>query len=107
VAPKITRSRSNVELSVTQRRPIRVDCDATGVPTPTMTWTKDGVPLESDGGRVNVLQNGQLLMLSAAAIEDSGIYMCTAQNVAGIDHKQFRLQVLGMYYRYVTCIQVI
>jgi len=77
-----------------QRRPIKMQCDVSGVPPPEVTWTKDGV--EVSEGRPHLLsQGGQVLQLTAAVVEDAGDYVCTAQNIAGIDRRQFRLQVLG------------
>ena len=94
MAPKIAGSRLDTELSVLQRHPIRMQCNVSGVPPPEVTWTKDGVDV-SEGRRHRLLQSGRVLQLTAALLEDAGVYVCTAQNVASIDRKQFHLQVLG------------
>ena len=59
-----------------------------------MMWT--GVVLE---GRTYIagyqlLPNGDL-QISSAEIRDSGIYICVAQNSAGTDLGQLRLEVQG------------
>lgn len=95
MAPKITASRTDRELSVSQRRPIRMECDVTGVPPPEVTWTKDGAAV-SDGRGRRLLEGGRVLQLAAALVKDSGVYVCTAKNVAGVGRKQFNLHVLGI-----------
>jgi len=95
VAPKIAGSRSDTELSVMHRHPVKMECDVTGVPPPEVTWTKDGADISEEGGH-----GGGVLQLAAALVEDAGLYVCTATNVAGMDRKQFRLQVLGTSLTY-------
>jgi len=92
VAPKITGSRSNTELSVMHRHPVKMECDVSGVPPPEVTWTKDGVDISEGGGH-----GGGVLQLAAALVDDAGLYVCTASNVAGMDRKRYRLQVLGTF----------
>lgn len=82
-------------MSVMEQRPFEMRCDVTGVPPPEVTWTKDGVDVH-EGGRHGLLQGGRALQFAASLVEDAGVYVCTAKNVAGIDRKRFRLQVLGM-----------
>lgn len=52
-----------------------------GYPEPTVSWWKDGKPLDLQQGRLTV-SSGSLLM-SRAEKSDTGIYMCAATNVAG------------------------
>ncbi|XP_076464722.1 protein amalgam-like [Babylonia areolata] len=61
-------------------------CQATGTPTPTLSWTFQGAPIYS-GGRYVVFNNGTL-MVTAATERDAGTYKCTAQN--GVDTPVFR-----------------
>ena len=79
-----------------QRRPVTLVCDVTGVPPPTVTWSQDGrrVSEEADGRR-RLLKGGRVLQLRAAFVRDAGVYQCSAENVAGVDRKQFRLHVIG------------
>jgi len=95
VAPKIAGGRTNTDRSVVERRPIRMECDVSGVPPPAVTWTQDGVRVSAGGGR-RLLEGGRVLLLSATLVEDAGVYVCTARSVAGTDRKQFRLRVLGI-----------
>lgn len=94
VAPRIPGSRTSRELSVVQRRPVSMECNVSGVPPPAVTWSKDGERI-FNGGRSRLLHGGRVLQVPAALLDDAGVYVCTAQNVAGVDRKQFRLQVFG------------
>jgi len=51
-------------------------------PSPTVTWTKNGVPLPTDGDRVFVDETGSLHVMDARR-DDNGQYRCVAENVAG------------------------
>ena len=94
MAPKVTGSRPETEMSVTRGRPITMECDVSGDPPPEVTWTKDGVAVSEGDGR-RLLESGRVLELAAALVEDSGVYVCMAKNVAGFDRRQIHLQVLG------------
>ena len=76
-----------------ERRPVRMECTPSGDPTPDIVWTKDGG--EPVGGHVRLLRGGRILQMRAAAVEDAGVYTCTATNVAGHDQKHYTLQVQG------------
>ena len=78
-----------------QRQSIRLSCNVTGRPTPSVSWTKNGEDLVPSS-RVNV--SGHELVISQAAVSDSGIYQCWADNVAGYVAQTARVlvQVAGM-----------
>jgi len=94
VAPDIDGSRSLTEVSVKARRPVKMQCDVSGIPPPEVTWTKDGAAV-SETRRRRLLRDGRVLVLAAALVDDAGLYVCTAQNVAGVERKRFQLHVLG------------
>ena len=50
---------------------LTLSCVAEGFPPPSVQWTKDGSPLESDGSD---------LRLQPLYIKDSGVYTCTASS---------------------------
>ena len=61
---------------------ICIDCSLIeGYPVPTVTWTKNGVELSSEG-RVTYADNNALC-ISAVGSADEGIYRCTATNTLG------------------------
>jgi hypothetical protein len=55
--------------------PLELACAATGLPVPTLVWTKDGAVLE--GETANTFRRSQ------AAPADAGIYTCIASNAIG------------------------
>ena len=72
---------------------IAIQCPTSGVPTPTVTWTKDGQDIPSEG-RYKVQDDGSLL-ISEADEDDSARYTCTADNVAGKDSASSTVQIVG------------
>ena len=74
---------------------ITIQCPASGVPTPTVTWTKDGQEISS-GGRYTVQDDGSLL-ISEADEDDNARYTCTADSVAGKDSASSTVNVIGKH----------
>lgn len=71
---------TNIEVSVSDRQ-VLFKCLATGYPTPTITWRKDGQPLQSDT-RHTMTESGALKIIDPK-FSDEGSYECVAQNSAG------------------------
>ncbi|KAK2140340.1 hypothetical protein LSH36_1386g00004, partial [Paralvinella palmiformis] len=61
-----------------------LSCQATGTPTPSIIWYKDGAELPRNSSRIAMFQSGYLL-LSEAGDDDSGLYLCIASNHVGKD----------------------
>ena len=72
---------------------ITIQCSTSGVPTPTVTWTKDGLEMPRDG-RYTVQDDGSLL-ISEANADDTSRYTCTAESVGGKDSASSMLQIVG------------
>ncbi|PKU29498.1 hypothetical protein llap_20198 [Limosa lapponica baueri] len=72
--------------------PLELDCSATGTPSPTITWLKDGQPVEEGAGH-KILLNGQKLLISRAQVSDTGHYKCVAANKAGEHEREFDVTV--------------
>ena len=75
---------------------ITIQCPTSGVPSPTVTWTKDGQEIPS-GGRYTVQDDGSLLIREANE-EDNARYTCTADSVAGKDSASSTVGVLGKLF---------
>uniref|UniRef100_A0A1A8S2T1 receptor protein-tyrosine kinase n=1 Tax=Nothobranchius rachovii TaxID=451742 RepID=A0A1A8S2T1_9TELE len=67
-------------------------CDAVGMPTPTVVWTKNNHTVK-EGSGVILSQNN--LIIQRVKKEDSGLYTCTACNSRGCDASQTFLTVEG------------
>ncbi|CAG5126017.1 unnamed protein product, partial [Candidula unifasciata] len=79
--------------TVVEGHPVTLRCVATGVPTPMMSWQKDGHMLseldyriETDGGR-------STLYIDSAEVSDSAWFQCSAVNVAGTATTRCKLVV--------------
>ncbi|XP_061088385.1 leucine-rich repeat and immunoglobulin-like domain-containing nogo receptor-interacting protein 4b [Conger conger] len=73
-------------------------CMADGDPSPSIIWTtsQHAVPLvKTLTGRIRVLTNGTL-EVRYAQVQDSGSYLCTANNIAGNDSFSVSLQVSAL-----------
>uniref|UniRef100_A0A674BR59 Neurofascin n=1 Tax=Salmo trutta TaxID=8032 RepID=A0A674BR59_SALTR len=67
--------------TVLQGEELLLECIAAGVPTPVITWTKDGEELDTTNMKVK--NYNKLLQIPKATLEDSGEYTCTATNKIG------------------------
>nr|XP_058955553.1 tyrosine-protein kinase-like otk [Pocillopora verrucosa] len=85
-SPKIT-SPKQENFSVNVGDSLRINSQAKGLPAPTITWTKQGRTVGND-----------TLVLNGVTPNDSGVYLCSAHNQAGEDHKEIAVTVLEHYY---------
>ena len=75
-------------VTVEQGKRVKLECAATGYPSPTITWSRVDEVLESS----KVSANGSLIIESAKK-GDSGQYMCTAKNAVGKKTYSFSLDL--------------
>ena len=76
---------------------ITIQCHASGVPKPNITWAKDGQKL-SGSGRYTVQDDGSLL-INKSDKQEAARYICTANNVAGEDSTVSTVQIIGKKIR--------
>ncbi|XP_077571540.1 hemicentin-1 [Stigmatopora nigra] len=88
--PKISRTGNTEELTIAINSPLKLECSAVGVPPPTLSWLKDGRPLE---GSNFIQQDGQILSIDKVQVEDAGLYTCLASSPAGDDGKNHWVRV--------------
>lgn len=74
---------------------VTLTCPISGIPLPSVTWTKDGVVVATVPGRVELFNDSQELTISDARLDDGGTYMCRVVNTFGEDSYTIDLQVLG------------
>ncbi|KAK2908097.1 hemicentin-1 isoform X2 [Channa argus] len=90
--PHIKDSDVPAEVSVVVNNVLELQCEPSGIPTPSLTWLKDGRPLPQRDS-LRLLQGGELLHVASAQLEDTGRYSCLAISPAGDDDKQFLVRV--------------
>ncbi|EMP38793.1 Hemicentin-1 [Chelonia mydas] len=91
VPPSI--SGKNEMVAVVVNNLVRLECEARGIPTPILTWLKDGSPVSSFSDGLQVLSGGRVLALTSAQISDTGKYICVAVNAAGEKQRDIDLRV--------------
>ncbi|KAM9342244.1 matrix-remodeling-associated protein 5-like [Pholidichthys leucotaenia] len=84
-------------------KPLKVDCQASGLPDPTVQWSlPDGTMVNSvlhgedrggRGRRLTVFNNGTLLV-SAVGTGEEGEYICYAENQGGQDTMKVKVKVM-------------
>ena len=72
-----------------------LSCNATGNPEPSISWVKDGSPINSNS-RINFSQGNKRLTITNISKTDSGKYRCVARNRVGNDTLNSRVDVLCM-----------
>ena len=79
-----------------------IRCSAQGTPRPTITWKKDGSPLEpTEDGVLRIVSTDNLMTssveVSEGRLEFNGVYECIAMNPAGFANKSSRIQLQGWW----------
>uniref|UniRef100_A0A8C6YM76 Hemicentin 1 n=1 Tax=Nothoprocta perdicaria TaxID=30464 RepID=A0A8C6YM76_NOTPE len=94
VPPSITGDLQIPEnISIVEKNPISLTCEASGIPLPLITWLKNGWPVTANSS-VRILSGGRTLRLTHTSVEDAGQYTCVVTNAAGEARKDFDLSVL-------------
>lgn len=84
----------------------QLGCKVTGTPPIKITWfANDREVKESNKHKMSFVESTAVLRLTDVAIEDSGEYMCEAQNEAGSDHCGSILIVKGLCSHCPLCYQ--
>ncbi|XP_045075189.1 hemicentin-2-like, partial [Coregonus clupeaformis] len=71
---------------------ITLSCESSGVPKPTVVWSKGREPLPRDRSSPQSDPDGFLHILNPTA-EDAGIYICTATSAVGYTSREIQLSV--------------
>lgn len=82
-----------VEYTAVLGQPASLECVADGQPKPEVTWQKERRPVV-DGTHIRIFANGTLAITSTQR-SDTGLYTCTAKNLAGRASHEMRLVIQG------------
>ncbi|BFZ00058.1 hypothetical protein BsWGS_03097 [Bradybaena similaris] len=69
--------------SVEKDRNVLLQCDAKGDPKPTISWLKDGFPVDDTDPRIQILESGYLQIKNSQE-SDEATYECVAENEFGV-----------------------
>ncbi|NXJ63832.1 HMCN1 protein, partial [Rostratula benghalensis] len=91
--PPTIKSAGTSERAVVIYKPVTLQCIANGIPSPSITWLKDGQPVNTARGNIRLESSGRILQVVKALLEDAGRYTCVATNAAGEAQQHVRLHV--------------
>ena len=74
---------------------ITIRCPVSGVPTPSVTWTKDGRKIVE--GVKRSIRNGYMLVIKEAEPEDSAEYSCTVESEFGKESLSSIVRIKGQF----------
>ncbi|XP_025896792.1 neural cell adhesion molecule 1 isoform X2 [Nothoprocta perdicaria] len=97
VPPSVRARQSAMNATANLSQSVTLACDADGFPEPTMTWTKDGEPLEQEDDREKYSFNydGSELVIKKVDKSDEAEYICIAENKAGEQDATIHLKVFA------------
>lgn len=99
--PELLKTPSNVTTKAGSMA--RLECAASGHPSPQIGWQKDGgtdFPAAQER-RVHVMPTDDVFFIVNVKPVDSGVYSCTAQNIAGLAVANATLNVVGKLEHFV------
>ncbi|NXB77102.1 HMCN1 protein, partial [Donacobius atricapilla] len=91
--PPTIKSAGPSERAVVLHKPVTLQCIASGIPSPSITWLKDGQPVNTARGNIRLEASGRVLQLDKALPGDAARYTCVATNAAGEAQQHTRLHV--------------
>uniref|UniRef100_A0A8C9L6J0 Neural cell adhesion molecule 1 n=1 Tax=Pavo cristatus TaxID=9049 RepID=A0A8C9L6J0_PAVCR len=97
VPPSVRARQSTMNATANLSQSVTLACDADGFPEPTMTWTKDGEPIEQEDNEEKYSFNydGSELIIKKVDKSDEAEYICIAENKAGEQDAIIHLKVFA------------
>ncbi|XP_054031962.1 neural cell adhesion molecule 1 isoform X6 [Dryobates pubescens] len=97
VPPSVRARQSTMNATANLSQSVTLACDADGFPEPTMTWTKDGEPIEEaeDEEKYSFNYDGSELTIKKVEKSDEAEYICIAENKAGEQDATIHLKVFA------------
>ncbi|XP_030146865.4 neural cell adhesion molecule 1 isoform X1 [Taeniopygia guttata] len=97
VPPSVRARQSTMNATANLSQSVTLACDADGFPEPTVTWTKDGEPVEEveDEDKYSFNADGSELVIHRVDKSDEAEYICIAENKAGEADATIHLKVFA------------
>lgn len=90
--PSIKGGNITTEVTALLDTAVTLECEARGVPLPTITWQRNGEVILSNR-QAQYVERGHYLKIPRAQASDAGYYYCKVSSVAGSAEKSFVLDV--------------
>lgn len=90
--PSIKSGNITTEVTALLDTVVTLECEARGVPLPTITWYRNGEVILSHR-QAQYIEKGHYLKIPRAQASDAGLYTCRVSSVAGIAEKTYKLDV--------------
>jgi len=93
IKPKVEGKPSDVNVNLNE--PAKLQCKFSASPVPTITWLKDGQPIQpSDNVTIHNEPDGtQILVFQSTQLTDKASYTCQATNIGGTTEVKLNLNV--------------
>nr|XP_045001862.1 neural cell adhesion molecule 1 isoform X5 [Jaculus jaculus] len=97
VPPTVQARQSIVNATANLGQSVTLVCDADGFPEPTMSWTKDGEPIETEEDDEKYIFSDDSSELTIRKVDknDEAEYVCIAENKAGEQDASIHLKVFA------------
>ncbi|NWW76709.1 NCAM1 protein, partial [Climacteris rufus] len=99
VPPSVRARQSTMNATANLSQSVTLACDADGFPEPTVTWTKDGEPVEEEeeeqDDKYSFNYDGSELVIHRVDKSDEAEYICIAENKAGEADATIHLKVFA------------
>ncbi|XP_004646426.1 neural cell adhesion molecule 1 isoform X5 [Octodon degus] len=97
VPPTVQARQSIVNATANLGQSVSLVCDADGFPEPTMSWTKDGEPIENEEEDEKYIFSDDSSELTIRKVDknDEAEYVCIAENKAGEQDASIHLKVFA------------
>jgi hypothetical protein len=73
-------------------------CDAQGIPSPDVWWTKDGSILNDSNSNIRLEDRNRTIVIISAQPSDSGMYYCHARNEVSHVQRALVLNLICKFY---------
>ena len=83
-------------VTATSNTTITIKCPVSGVPSPSVSWMKDGGEVVP-GVEYSVTRDNALVIKGTGAV-NSAEYTCSAKSVSGKDSETSSVNIIGVYY---------
>ncbi|XP_059723166.1 neural cell adhesion molecule 1 isoform X2 [Haemorhous mexicanus] len=97
VPPSVRARQSSMNATANLSPSVTLACDADGFPEPTVSWTKDGEPVEEveEEDKYSFNSDGSELVIHRVDKSDEAEYICIAENKAGEADATIHLKVFA------------